>query len=102
MCIDSVLPVQHLCIDCVLPVQYLCSICAIAVLYLCSACAVPVQCLCSACAVPVHKAASCVQPLCMWLPYLCTVWEVSHGGEEGVFWVEDAGLAHVPDLETRD
>ena len=31
--------------------------------------------------------------------YLGTVWEVSHGGEEGVLRVEDASLAHVPDLE---
>lgn len=80
LCIDCVLPMQHLRIDCVSPVQY----------------------LCSTCAVPVHNAASPVQPLCILLPYLCTVWEVSHCGEKGVFWVEDAGLAHVPDLETRD
>jgi len=32
--------------------------------------------------------------------YLCTIWQVSHGGEEGVLGVEDASLAHVPDLET--
>ncbi len=31
--------------------------------------------------------------------YLCTIWQVSHGGEEGVLGIEDASLAHVPDLE---
>ena len=31
--------------------------------------------------------------------HLCTVWKVSHGGEEGVLGVEDASFAHVPDLE---
>ena len=34
--------------------------------------------------------------------HLSTVWEVSHGSEEGVLGVEDASLAHVPDLETSD
>ena len=32
--------------------------------------------------------------------YLYTIWQVSHGGEEGVLRIEDASLAHVPDLET--
>ena len=32
--------------------------------------------------------------------YLCTIWQVSHGGEEGVLGIEDASLAHVPDLQT--
>ena len=30
------------------------------------------------------------------------MWEVSHGGEEGVLRVEDASLAHVPYLEPCD
>ena len=34
--------------------------------------------------------------------YLSTIWEVSHGGEEGVLGVKDAGLAHVPDFEACD
>ena len=33
---------------------------------------------------------------------LSTVWEVGHGGEEGVLGIEDASLAHVPDLEPSD
>lgn len=34
--------------------------------------------------------------------HLSTIWEVGHGGEEGVLGVEDASLAHVPDLEAGD
>ena len=58
--------------------------------------------LCIDCVLPGQYQRKMLNHLCMWLPYLCTVWEVSHCGEEGVFWVEDASLAHVPDLETRD
>ena len=34
--------------------------------------------------------------------HLSPIWEVSHGSEEGVLGVEDASLAHVPDLEASD
>ena len=31
---------------------------------------------------------------------LSPIWEVSHGGEEGVLGVEDPCLAHVPNFES--
>ena len=34
--------------------------------------------------------------------YLCAVWQIGHGGQEGVLGVEHTSLAHVPDLEACD